>query len=98
MGLSMQRCRRCSHVRFPPAALCPRCHDPAHDITGVEHGVVEEVTVQSGPPRLTLASIRTDAGPIVIARLTAPTDVGDRVLITTDLSDDRAMGAVVPHP
>ncbi|HVM96137.1 MAG TPA: Zn-ribbon domain-containing OB-fold protein [Candidatus Acidoferrales bacterium] len=29
--LRMQRCTGCSHVRFPPSLLCPRCLSPQHE-------------------------------------------------------------------
>jgi uncharacterized OB-fold protein len=60
----MSECRRCGQVVFPPRLLCPRCG--AWDWTErlIERGVVEAVTWRG---QRQLASIRTEAGPVVTA-------------------------------
>jgi uncharacterized OB-fold protein len=63
-GLVTRECRRCGQVVFPPRPLCPRC--AASDWTErlAERGVVEAVTWRG---ERQLASVRTDAGPVVTA-------------------------------
>jgi uncharacterized OB-fold protein len=67
-GAVMSECRRCGKVIFPPRALCPRCGASDWSDRLVERGVVEAVTWRG---QRQLASIRTEAGPVVTA--VAPT-------------------------
>jgi len=63
-GVAMRECRNCGHVVFPPRALCPGCGAWDWKPRRVECGVVEAVTRAGGNE---LASVRTDAGPVVTA-------------------------------
>ncbi len=91
-------CRTCGRPAFPRRALCPACgghwwrHEHAAD------GVVEEVTTvrhaADAPDgaAVVLASVRLDAGPVVVARLEGAAGTGARVaLVAVD-------GAPVAQP
>jgi uncharacterized OB-fold protein len=88
------KCGNCGSVLFPSRTLCPKCRHASvgklspHKLSGV--GVVEAATVVHSPPSgfelqapYTLAMIRLDEGPRVLAQVTdtKPGDVkvGDRV-------------------
>lgn len=93
-------CRQCGHATYPPRALCPVCAANMWQRRLADTGVVEETTVrrpvdkhrqlpwgnwtdQTATP---LASVRTDLGPIVIARLPHEVVVGTRVRLTAKAS------------
>ncbi|HEX4032843.1 MAG TPA: zinc ribbon domain-containing protein [Solirubrobacteraceae bacterium] len=65
-ALTVQACTGCGHVRWPPRPVCPRCGATGFDARPARHGVVEESTRVGD---VGLASVRLDAGPVVIARL-----------------------------
>jgi uncharacterized OB-fold protein len=70
--LILSECRQCGLIVFPRLALCPRCaaRDWAEEVSAV--GVVEQLThvrTRAADTQVTTASVRTDAGPVVIARL-----------------------------
>jgi uncharacterized OB-fold protein len=64
MSLAMRECRRCGHAVFPPRPLCPSCGAWDWKERLVERGVVEAVTARESGQ---LASVRTEAGPVVTA-------------------------------
>jgi uncharacterized protein len=66
-GVPMRRCRSCGHVVFPARLLCPRCGGSGWDEAVALTGVVEEVTVRR-PMDITLASVRSDLGPVLTTR------------------------------
>jgi hypothetical protein len=66
-GVPMRRCEECGHVVFPPRPLCPRCAGSAWSEAVARTGVVEEVTVRR-PADVTLASVRSDLGPVLTTR------------------------------
>jgi uncharacterized protein len=63
--LSVFVCEACGAAVFPARALCPRCDGSRWREEPVEGGVVEEATEHRG---IGIASVRTDLGPVVIAR------------------------------
>jgi uncharacterized OB-fold protein len=84
--LQIQRCGRCGTSAFPDRLWCPGCgaanlsHRPAGP------GRVEEETTLRRPPAtaaqdesVRLATVRLQAGPLVIARLAADIGSGARV-------------------
>ena len=80
MTFSVPVCSACGRAVFPPRVLCPACNSrewTAHE-TG---GIVEEVTERDGTR---IASVRTDLGPVVIARLEADAPVGSSVALDAD--------------
>ncbi|MBS1888689.1 MAG: rubredoxin [Actinobacteria bacterium] len=71
--LLVSSCRACGHASFPPRSLCPRCGSPDLRAKAATAGTVEEATLRAplapGSPPIPLISVRTDLGPVVIARL-----------------------------
>ena len=95
-------CRTCGHTVFPPRLLCPACGGASWRREPAGPGTVEEVTTirravgAGGDVSVPLASVRLDAGPVVVAGLDAEARPGDRVeLLVSDgapiayLHDDR---------
>ena len=78
--LYVSSCRSCGRRAFPPRALCPHCGGAAWSREPAGQGVVEEATRVGA---VSLASVRLDAGPVVVARLDADAGPGDRVELHT---------------
>ena len=68
------------HAVFPARALCPHCgsREWTERETG---GVVEELTEREG---VRIASVRTDLGPIVIARVSGDVACGAAAALEAD--------------
>jgi uncharacterized OB-fold protein len=81
-GLPIGRCRGCGTALFPQRAVCPRCWSTELGEELAWRGTVEEVTRRENRPResrrrpvggwddrevIWLASVRVDAGPVVVA-------------------------------
>jgi uncharacterized OB-fold protein len=80
MSFSVPVCNACGRAVFPPRVLCPACN--GREWTAQETGgVVEEVTERDGTR---IASVRTDLGPVVIARLEADVPRGSSVALDAD--------------
>lgn len=78
-GLTMNQCTHCGHTHFPPRAVCPRCW--GEDFTRrrcTTAQIDETTTVGNGPVRL--ATLRTDAGPLVVGQLGPNQDGGSVAL------------------
>lgn len=94
-GLTVSVCRTCGRTVFPRRVLCPACGGASWRREQAVTGVVEEVTtVRAASPAAAavLASVRLDAGPVVVASLEAPAARGRRVeLVVVD-------GAPVARP
>lgn len=70
-------CTMCAHRMFPQRLLCPRCGRREFRETTSGPGILEEVTTsRTGAP---IGSVRTDAGPVVLARLDGVIKPGMRV-------------------
>jgi uncharacterized OB-fold protein len=69
-------CATCAHTLWPPRPVCPRCGGTRFAPRPTTHGAVEEVT-RSG--EASFASVRADAGPVVIARLAGEAVAGTTV-------------------
>jgi uncharacterized OB-fold protein len=86
--LLVERCARCGYPAYPPRALCPRCGAGSWRRGPAGSGTVEELTVRSPVfehrgSGTRLASVRLDAGPVVIARAPGALAAGDRVRLVT---------------
>jgi len=103
--LSFQRCRDCGYLRWPPAALCPRCWSRRAEWTEVDHGgavwsfgVYERAfdpTFEAAVPYV-VALVELDAGPRMIANVVGvdpdAVEVGMRVTAVFEpASDDAAL-------
>jgi uncharacterized OB-fold protein len=67
--LQIQRCSACAAHWFPERLRCPKCGGRLQWVPAGE-GTVEQHTTLRRQNGTTLASVRLDAGPVVIARLT----------------------------
>jgi hypothetical protein len=63
-------CSRCGLTAWPRPGMCRRCGSLAFDDVPAAEGILEEVT-EAQPA--TLGTVRTSAGPMVVARVV---DVG----------------------
>jgi uncharacterized OB-fold protein len=95
----MRECRRCAHVVFPPRPLCPSCGAWDWKELLAEWGVVEAVTRRGG---VQLASVRTEAGPVVTAVAPSPAlAVGTQVALESrvgvGVSGEGVQARVRPH-
>jgi uncharacterized OB-fold protein len=60
-------CTACGYCVFPRRLLCPQCGSGGFRAESARWGIVEEATTnRAGEP---IGSVRTDAGPVVLARL-----------------------------
>jgi uncharacterized OB-fold protein len=89
-GVPIRVCRTCGHAVFPPRLLCSQCGGADWRDAVAESGVVEEATeavFRTSGERLAhrIASVRTDAGPVVIARLVDGVEPG--AAVSLDVSD-----------
>ena len=90
MNLYITRCTRCGLKLFPERYFCPSCggSDWVRDI--VESGTVMESTVvrhragEADMQAVSLATVQTDEGPMVIAHTEAPVVQGERVRLLID--------------
>jgi uncharacterized OB-fold protein len=88
--LEIAACAACGHRVHPPRLACPRCHAREWRFEPAGGGTVAEVTtvrrsplLEAGDEPIELALVRTDAGPLVIARLEdGPLEPGTRVALT----------------
>ena len=76
-GIPIQVCDACGHAVFPERALCPVCGSPEHHLAACRTGLVEQVTTHRGGGAV--ASVATELGPVVIARLSGDAAGGSRV-------------------
>ena len=89
-GLIGMVCAACGRAAFPPRLRCAACGGAAWRPERVEEGIVEEVTTVhravgvAGETPVSLASVRLDAGPVVIARLDGEAAVGGRVELVAE--------------
>ena len=78
--LQVQRCDRCVTSVFPDRLWCPGCG--AQTLQHVPAGpgrVEEETTLRRATDPVRLGTVRLDAGPLVIARLSRQARTGTQV-------------------
>jgi uncharacterized protein len=91
--LTIFRCRACGEALFPARYRCPHCGADDWVNEPAPLGTIEECTVvrhrvgAHGAGDVHLASVRTAAGAVVVARLDGPAREGEAVALTID--DDR---------
>ncbi len=81
MSFTIPMCSACGGAVFPPRALCPRCGGRAWTTAEAATGTVEELTERDGTR---IASVRTDLGPVVIARAASEAERGGVVELGGD--------------
>jgi uncharacterized OB-fold protein len=98
MPLEIQVCDGCGHAVFPSRLACSRCGSTSWRSELAEQGAVEHVTVVRRSPVIDAADlpvrlglVRTDVGPVVIARIDERTEAGHRVRMSS------SGNAVVAH-
>ncbi len=80
---SVPVCTACEHPLWPPREVCPRCASTVFNERVADSGILEEMTRNQGT---LLASVRSVAGPTVIARLCREAPWGAEVALTRDES------------
>lgn len=67
---TVSRCARCGLSAWPPPAMCSRCGSLEFAPEPAPGGTLEDATESAGPDGpVTLGTVRTSAGPVVIARV-----------------------------
>lgn len=85
MTFNVFKCSACGHTVYPARYLCPLCHATTWQETDAGMGAILETTAtrhKMGADQqsvLHLATTRTAAGPVVIAKLDGPSQEGDKV-------------------
>lgn len=97
---TVEACARCGYAAYPPRILCPRCGAAEWRRQLADSGVVEEITVRRpvfkrrqlpqgnwlDQSETHLGSVRTDLGPVVVARVPDDARPGDRVRLHAQAS------------
>ncbi len=81
MSFPIPICAACGIAVFPPRALCPSCGGRFWVEGETNRGLAEQVTERAG---VRIASVRTDLGPLVVARVAEGIAPGDSVLLEAD--------------
>lgn len=93
---TVAKCRACGYLAYPERIICPSCGAADWGKALADTGVVEQLTVRRpvlkrrqlpwgdwlDQSETRLASVRTDAGPRVVARVAAGVVPGDRVSLS----------------
>lgn len=93
-------CEQCGYAAYPPRILCPRCGAAEWRRRLADSGVVEEITVRRPVSKrrqlpdgnwldqseTRLGSVRTDLGPVIVARVPGDATPGDRVRLRAQAS------------
>ena len=81
--LVVAACADCGHAVHPPRILCPVCGAARWRPVVAAAGCAEEVT-RDEASGVRLASVRTDAGPRVVARASEEVVPGTRVTLVIE--------------
>ena len=93
-------CATCGYAAYPPRILCPGCGGTEWRRRLADTGVIEETTVRRpvfkrrqlplgnwlDQSETRLGSVRTDLGPVVVARVPESARPGDRVRLQAQAS------------
>ncbi|HWK46626.1 MAG TPA: hypothetical protein VNT30_18035 [Stellaceae bacterium] len=88
MSVTIHRCAACGHSCFPARQLCHRCGGAEWTPVTVDRGTVEELTTvlhqadAAVAGTVHLASVRTDSGVVILARLDRAVALGAEVGLT----------------
>ncbi|GAA3677205.1 hypothetical protein GCM10023081_14370 [Arthrobacter ginkgonis] len=82
MSATIQQCLDCTTLLFPLRLLCPSCGGGRLGPATIEAGTIEHATTLHDGT--VLATVRSDGGPALIARLTSPAAAGETVFLTND--------------
>jgi uncharacterized OB-fold protein len=98
-GVTIDACSFCGHACFPARLLCHRCGGADWNSFAVRDGLIEERTMvhhqadAAAPETVFLASVRTAAGVLLLARLPREFERGTPVSLAV-----AAGGAILAHP
>ena len=79
-GVSVARCARCGLAAWPAPALCRGCGSGDLRAEQADTGLLEETTAADP---VVLGTVRTDTGPMVVARVEGASP-GERVALRLD--------------
>ncbi len=93
--LRIQRCNACGVLRHPPGPACPDCgaYDRGFVVASGE-GTVFSYVVHHAPQvpgkelPLVIALVDLDEGVRMVAEMTGPVEIGDRVTVSWNVVDD----------
>ncbi|WP_408899326.1 Zn-ribbon domain-containing OB-fold protein [Nocardioides sp. R1-1] len=93
--LRIQKCNQCGVLRHPPGPACPDCgaFDRGHVVARGE-GTVFSYLVHHAPQvpgkqlPLVIALVDLDEGVRMVAEMTGPVEIGDRVAVGWNVVDD----------
>lgn len=93
--LRIQRCNACGVLRHPPGPACPECgaFDRGYVVAGGE-GTVFSYLVHHAPQvpgkelPLVIALVDLDEGVRMVAEVTGPVEIGDRLRVGWNVVDD----------
>src|SRR5699024_9699951 len=81
MGIYIQQCQSCLTHHYPNALMCSECHSRDFMTDEIEHGVVEECTVQRGFPDLAFDSVSVVRDRVDVARTEGEAVRGERLTL-----------------
>ncbi len=101
--LEVERCAACAVAVFPPRLACPACGAERWRREPADAGTVEEVTTVhravGGPDGASsIASVRADAGPMLVVAVAPGTPPGARVALGYEGDVLRAVLRAAPQP
>ncbi len=80
---SLQVCRQCGTVRYPPSPICAECHSMDYDWKPLAGGgtilswvVFHRKYFDDFPPPYNAVAVRVDEGPIIVSNLVGREPVG----------------------
>ncbi len=93
--LRIQKCNACGVLRHPPGPACPACgaFDRGHVVAGGE-GTVFSYLIHHAPQvpgkqlPLVIALVDLDEGVRMVAEVTGPVEIGDRLRVGWNVVDD----------
>jgi uncharacterized OB-fold protein len=102
--LALQRCDACSHVRYPPAPVCPVClceHATWNPVAGtgviVSWVVFHKQYFGDFPQPYNAIAVRLDEGPIIVTRLFGTPPAGSWIDRRVVLDYDDHAGRIQHH-
>ena len=89
-GVDIQKCRVCAEVHFPAHLSCAKCGAMDFETISTQQGILEQITVLNRRVGATDAEpvciglVRTEAGPLLIARINGNLPINTRVTLNSD--------------
>ena len=85
-GVVVAQCADCGRLAFPAPLVCHRCGSASWHSSRIDTGVVEEIApvrhaVGGAAGSVTVASVRLEGGPVVVARVVGAVEPGRPVRV-----------------